>query len=185
MHVVLRQKAGDRELEVGLRNPEATLHDVLQAMVDQVPESVAIDGRVVSSAARVVDAGLYEGAVLALRPDGRAARIRAGLELVVLAGPDAGRTFALGAGRWPIGRDATNRIVLHDETISRAHAELELDEQGTGRIIDLGSANGTYVDGLEVDGEAALGPESVIQLGAVALAVRTAIEDDRPLGLDV
>src|SRR3954447_2683026 len=185
MHVVLRQTAGDRELEVGLRNPEATLHDVLQAMVDQVPESVAIDGRVVPSAARVVDAGLYEGAVLALRPDGAAPRPRAGLELVVPAGPQAGRTFALGAGRWPIGRDATNRIVLHDETISRAHAELELDEQGAGRIIDLGSANGTYVDGLEVDGEAALGAESVIGLGAVALAVRTAIEDDRPLGLDV
>src|SRR3954447_9954276 len=185
MHVVLRQTAGDRELEVGLRNPEATLHDVLQAMVDQVPESVAIDGRVVPSAARVVDAGLYEGAVLALRPDGAAPRPRAGLELVVPAGPQAGRTFALGAGRWSIGRDATNRIVLDDETISRAHAELELDEQGAGRIIDLGSANGTYVDGLEVDGEAALGAESVIGLGAVALAVRTAIEDDRPLGLDV
>src|SRR4051794_8710191 len=185
MHVVLRQTAGARELEVGLRNPEATLHDVLQAMVDQVPESVAIDGRVVPSAARVLDAGLYEGAVLALRPDGDAARTRAGLELVVLAGPQAGRTFGLGAGRWSIGRDATNRIVLDDETISRAHAELELDEQGAGRIIDLGSANGTYVDGLEVDGEAALGAESVIGLGAVALAVRTAIEDDRPLGLDV
>jgi S-DNA-T family DNA segregation ATPase FtsK/SpoIIIE len=186
MHVVLRQAAGDRELEVGLRNPEATLEDVLHAMVDRVPESVAIDGRVVPSAAKVVDAGLYEGAVLQLTPDGTGTRVRAGLELVVLAGPDAGRAFALGAGRWSIGREATNRIVLDDETISRAHAELDLDEGGTGTILDLGSANGTYVDGLEVQNERAdVDPDSVIQLGAVALAVRTAIQDDRPLGLDV
>src|SRR4051812_19845853 len=110
MHIVLRQPTGERELEVGLRNPEATLHDVLQALVHDVPESVAIDGRVVDSAARVVDAGVYEGAVLALAPDGAAGRAAAGLELAVLAGPDAGRTFALGAGRWSIGRDATNAI---------------------------------------------------------------------------
>src|SRR4051794_1405290 len=174
MHVVPRQPAGDRELEVGLRNPEATLHDVLHALVDDVPESVAIDGRVVASAARVVDAGLYEGAVLALEPDGGAARRPAGLELVVLAGPDAGRTFALGAGRFSIGRDATNRIVLDDETISRAHAELELDERGAGTVLDLGSANGTYVDGVEVEEDADVDPDSVIQLGAVALAIRPA-----------
>src|SRR3954465_1504236 len=115
MHVVLRQTAGDRELEVGLRNPEATLHGVLQAMVDQVPESVAIDGRVVPSAARVLDAGLYEGAVVALAPDGAAPRPGAGLELACLAGPDAGRSFPLGPGRWSIGRDASNRIALDDE----------------------------------------------------------------------
>src|SRR4051794_11320892 len=106
MHIVLRQAAGERELEVGLRNPEATLQDVLQALVDDVPEAVAIDGRVVPSDARVLDAGLYEGAELTLTPDGHAKSAPAGLELVVLAGPDAGRTFPVGAGRWSIGRDA-------------------------------------------------------------------------------
>ena len=52
MHVVLRDSGGDRELVVGLRNPEATLHDVLLAALGaHVPEAVAIDGRVVDAPA--------------------------------------------------------------------------------------------------------------------------------------
>ena len=78
MHVVLRQPEGDRELEISLRNPEATLHDVLHAVLgDRVPSEVAIDGRVVSCDAKAIDAGLHEGAVLAAGAgEERAARRR-------------------------------------------------------------------------------------------------------------
>ena len=188
MHVVLRQQEGDRELVVGLRNPEATLHDVLHAALGvQVPEAVAIDGRVVDSAARALDAGLHEGAVLELTPNGTGTRSRSPLELAILTGPDAGRTVGVRAGRWTIGRDATNTIVIDDETISRAHCELELDEHGAGTVLDLGSANGTLVDGIEVAAQETAAAElgSVVQLGAVAFTVRSGGEDDRPLGLDL
>src|SRR5690348_9894951 len=153
MHVVFRGSDAERELEIALRNPEATLHDVLHAVLGEAPASVAIDGRVVAASARVIDAGLYEGAVLALSPDGGEPRPRAGLELVVLSGLEAGRAFSVGAGRWSIGRDETNRIVLEDETISRAHCVLDLDETGAGAVTDLGSANGTYVDAVEVEAQ--------------------------------
>ncbi|WP_028062828.1 FtsK/SpoIIIE domain-containing protein [Solirubrobacter soli] len=187
MHVVLRDSGGDRELLVSLRNPEATLHDVLHAALDvQAPESVAIDGRVVDAAARALDAGLHEGAILELAPNGTGARPRPPLELAVLTGPAAGRTVPVRAGRWTIGRDATNTITLDDETISRAHAELELDEHGAGSVRDLGSANGTWVDGAEVTDETAdVAVGSVVQLGAVAFTVRAPADEDRPLGLDL
>jgi len=188
VHVVLRDSGGDRELAVGLRNPEATLHDVLLAALGaHVPEAVAIDGRVVDASARALDAGLHEGAVLDLSPNGASPQQRALLELVVLTGPDAGRAVGVGAGRWTIGRDATNRIVLDDETISRTHCELELDAEGAGTVLDLGSANGTLVDGTEVPSKesAELAPGSVVQLGAVAFTVRAPASDDRPLGLDL
>ncbi len=189
MHVVLRQPEGDRDIEVALRTPEATLHDVLRAaLVESVPETVAIDGRAVASSARVADAGLREGAILA--HDGVPAHPEppppSGLELVILTGLDAGRSLPIRAGRWSIGRDASNSIVLDDETISRTHCGLDLDDHGRGAVTDLGSANGTYADGVELaaNESAELDEGTVVQIGAVAFAVRTAAED-RPLGLDL
>ena len=190
MHVVLRQPEGDRELHVALRNPEATLHDVLRAaLVDRIPETVAIDGRAVPASTRVPDAGLHEGAILALAdgvPTHPAPAPRTGLELVILTGLDAGRALRVRAGRWSIGRDASNAIALDDETISRTHCALDIDELGVGTVSDLGSANGTYVDGAEAtaDQPAEIAPGTVVQLGAVAFELRAAV-DDRPLGLDL
>ena len=187
MRVVFHAPGGERDLDVALRNPDATLHDVLHAVLGgDVPESVAIDGRVVAASARVLDAGLHEGAILSSAADGHTPRTRSGLELVLLTCSDAGRAIPVGAGRWSIGRDGRNRIALDDETISREHCMLELDAEGAGTVEDLGSANGTYVDGTEVTAEESVAaePGAVIQTGAVAFAVRTAVED-RPLGLDV
>ena len=187
MHVVLRQPEGDRELAVSLRNPEATLHDVLHPVLgDGVPSAIAIDDRVVDCSAKAIDAGLHEGAVLAPERVG-AARRPAPLELVVLTGLDAGRTFPIGAGRWSIGRDPDNQIAIDDETLSRHHCGLELDGRGTGTIIDFKSANGTYVDGVEISAEEPAELEPGIgdpdRRGGAGRA--RGREDDRPLGLDL
>jgi signal transduction histidine kinase len=48
-----------------------------------------------------------------------------------------------------VGRDAANRIRLHDTEISRRHAEFRQDKE-TYRVVDLGSANGTYVNNEKV-----------------------------------
>lgn len=53
------------------------------------------------------------------------------------------------------GREADNHIELPDERVSRYHAVLWA-ENGTWRIRDLDSTNGTYVDGKRVDGMATL-----------------------------
>src|SRR4051794_11464942 len=191
MHIVVRAAGGDRELDVGLRNPEATLHDLLSAVPGvQASASVAINGRVVASSTRVVDSGLHEGAVVSPAPQRRGAgavKRRPRLELVVLSGLDAGRAYPLAVGRAVIGRDAASTIVLADSTISRAHCELVLDWDARGTIVDLGSANGTLVDGVELHAQeaAAIGPGSVIWHGALAIAVRPATDDDRPVGFDV
>lgn len=64
-------------------------------------------------------------------------------------GADAGSTFKLGRGRSTIGRDEGSDIRLNDPTVSRTHAEIFYDgKQFT--INDLGSLNGTYVDGTAV-----------------------------------
>src|SRR4051794_39877261 len=113
MRIVVRAPGGDRDLDVALRNPEATLHDLLHAAFGAgVPESVAIGKRIVACSCRVLDAGLHEGAVVAPAPPRSAQRAverRSRLELVVVAGVHAGGAAPPaprggGAGRAPRAR---------------------------------------------------------------------------------
>ncbi|MBO0745683.1 MAG: FHA domain-containing protein, partial [Candidatus Dormibacteraeota bacterium] len=61
-------------------------------------------------------------------------------------------TTALGhaAGRLRVGRAADNEVVLTDLTVSRHHAELLGDAARGWEVVDLGSANGTFVNGQRV-----------------------------------
>lgn len=64
-------------------------------------------------------------------------------------GADRGSTFRLGKGRATIGRGEGNDVKLEDTTVSRTHAEITYDGRSFA-INDLGSSNGTYVDGTAV-----------------------------------
>src|SRR5262249_1687764 len=66
--------------------------------------------------------------------------------LIVIKGPDEGRQFDLPAAEpVSIGRDRTNRLVLHDTEVSRKHAEIS-PRDGTYHLRDVGSANGTQLN---------------------------------------
>jgi transcriptional regulator with GAF, ATPase, and Fis domain len=72
-----------------------------------------------------------------------------GAKLVVLAGPRCGETFSIDAAETTIGRDASSQLSIPDHLISRRHCAVELsDDRCTLR--DLGSSNGTYVNGMPV-----------------------------------
>lgn len=64
-----------------------------------------------------------------------------------------------------IGRDPGNDVVIDAPMVSRRHARLVLDG-GRTRIEDLGSSNGTYVNGERVRGTAAVRPGDRIGLGS-------------------
>jgi pSer/pThr/pTyr-binding forkhead associated (FHA) protein len=46
--------------------------------------------------------------------------------------------------RYSIGRDETNDVVLSDPSVSRRHAELVDTGDGTYKLVDSGSSNGTW-----------------------------------------
>ncbi|HTE20736.1 MAG TPA: FHA domain-containing protein, partial [Armatimonadota bacterium] len=86
-----------------------------------------------------------------------------GPRLVGMAGTYMGHVFPLG-GSVVIGREATNPVPLdRDTTTSRRHAQLTADG-GAYRIQDLGSANGTFVNGAKVT-EAVLAPGDEVSIG--------------------
>jgi pSer/pThr/pTyr-binding forkhead associated (FHA) protein len=78
------------------------------------------------------------------------AKLERGAVLVVKKGPDAGERFVLLKDETTLGRDPQSDIFLNDITVSRKHARVE--RKGTTvRLADVGSLNGTYVNGERVD----------------------------------
>ena len=60
------------------------------------------------------------------------------------------RAYDLASARLLIGRESKNDIAVHDVNASRTHAELRFEPQGVWTVTDLGSTNGTLVNGREV-----------------------------------
>ncbi|MGW7088495.1 FHA domain-containing protein [Streptomyces sp. NPDC054871] len=63
-----------------------------------------------------------------------------------------------------IGRAADNDLVIDDLVVSRRHAELRVLDGGTYEIVDLGSHNGTYLNGQPV-GRAPVSPGDIVGVG--------------------
>jgi predicted component of type VI protein secretion system len=85
-------------------------------------------------------------------------------QLVMQKGPNPGKIIELVQEEATIGRDISNRIVINDPEVSRRHARLTL--QASGYVIeDLGSTNGTFVDGQRLMGPHLLRPGQTIMLG--------------------
>ncbi len=57
------------------------------------------------------------------------------------------RPYELSSAHITIGRESRNNIAIPDINVSRTHAELTLTSQGVWTVTDLGSTNGTYVNG--------------------------------------
>lgn len=91
-------------------------------------------------------------------------------ELVVKSGESQGMKIRLGKGVSTLGRRETNEIFLNDPNISRVHAQIELF-QGEYILTDLGSLNGTYLNGKRVH-RAHLKPGDLIKVGKTELDFR-------------
>jgi two-component system, cell cycle sensor histidine kinase and response regulator CckA len=70
--------------------------------------------------------------------------------LVVLVGPDAGKRITVGDGVI-VGRDVDGRGLIIDEGVSRRHMRVSRQADGSHLVEDLGSRNGTYVNGQRVE----------------------------------
>ena len=91
--------------------------------------------------------------------------------LVTLQGPNAGRHFRLGDGASLIGRMPNAAIYLDSLAVSRQHARV-LSADGAFFVEDLGSSNGTYVNGRSVEGRMLLTENDTLQIGPYVLALR-------------
>jgi DNA segregation ATPase FtsK/SpoIIIE, S-DNA-T family len=85
--------------------------------------------------------------------------------------PTEGRVIALQAGI-TIGREGCD-VILDDPEVSRRHAVIG-DYEGTPTIEDLGSMNGTFLNGVKIEVTTMLAPGVKVQLGKTLFRVEPA-----------
>jgi hypothetical protein len=100
-------------------------------------------------------------------------------QIVMRAGPTPGKVFPVSGESFTIGREPGNGIVINDAEVSRKHARMS--QQGTTYTIeDLGSTNGTFVNGVRLTAPHALRSGEVIAFGEQISMVFEAVEVSDP-----
>jgi DNA-binding winged helix-turn-helix (wHTH) protein len=82
------------------------------------------------------------------------------------------RSFPLAPGDNIIGRDPRSEIWLDDESVSRRHAVITVQDEAT-RVRDLDSTNGTFLNRSPLESAAVLQDGDVLRVGALRLTFRT------------
>lgn len=97
-------------------------------------------------------------------------------KLIAQKGPSSGTSYLLEQQEIFMGRDLSNDIVVNDPEISRRHARLY--KQGGNYVIeDLGSTNGTVVNGQKIRGPKQLATQDQITIGQ---SIAFLFVDERP-----
>ncbi len=87
--------------------------------------------------------------------------------IYVIQGPDKGRRFELAETETTVGRQDSD-VELADNTVSRQHLRLAR-ENGNWMLVDIGSANGTYLNGMKLKRAVAVHPGDQIRCGRTLL----------------
>lgn len=175
-----------------VRQPNRAEHDVVVGFEDgatvadlasglggvglRLPRTL-VDGRPVASSARLQEIPVSHGSVVSAEPNLADPLPGPGTYLLVVSGPEAGAWFELPPGRpVRIGRTEGDITLPADDLLSRAHVELTV---GTGTVVvrDLGSSNGTLVEGELIADEVEVRPHTYLHVGSSVLTV--AIVEDR------
>lgn len=97
--------------------------------------------------------------------------------LEIVRGPFAGATFELNKPVCAIGRAQHNDVVVPSDSVSAAHATL-LHKRVAWYVVDLRSANGTFVDGSRVAGERELSSGARLKFGEVEMMFRSCTDGE-------
>ena len=90
-------------------------------------------------------------------------------KLIVLTEQFEGqKLFELTGESYPIGRTDNNAVCLPDNSVSSAHCELVKVREGSYKAVDLGSSNGTRINGVRIT-EQDLVHSDILQVGGIEI----------------
>jgi DNA segregation ATPase FtsK/SpoIIIE, S-DNA-T family len=173
MRFVHRDAGVERDLEVRLGRPDAAVAD-LAAALGVAAGGLSIDGREAPPWAPLTGSGFVMGSQVAAtaaesaadpgtRPDAElTAALDPGAVLRIIGGLDAGLSVRLQPGRVRLGRGDEAEIQVACQDVSRVHCEIDVRDDGTVTVKDLGSRNGTDLNGARLTSPAPVGPGDVL-----------------------
>jgi len=88
--------------------------------------------------------------------------------LLMISGPQIGRSYAIVQDEFMIGRASGCDLPIEDDLVSRHHCKVVLKADGA-ELVDLGSTNGTLVNGRKITGTVKLLEGDQVQVGSVAI----------------
>ncbi|MFE0459148.1 FtsK/SpoIIIE domain-containing protein [Kitasatospora sp. NPDC058965] len=152
---------------VGVRGPRSATHVHLYAGAERIDDRTPLG-----------HPPLLDGAVLSLgEPDPQALGTPgdAVAELRVVGGPDAGGVHRLHGRQVRLGRSSDADVPLDDPDVSRLHLALHLAADGAVTVHDLGSTNGTSLDGRPLTDDPRPLPEgALLRLGESTVTLAAA-----------
>ncbi|MFN2523940.1 MAG: FtsK/SpoIIIE domain-containing protein [Mycobacteriales bacterium] len=170
--------------DVVVRAPDgitlAQVRDQLLAVVIATPSEhrLSVQGVPLPPDALLGRPPLVEGALLEVDAPAPPRAVPGAPELHVVGGPSAGTVHLLTNGQLVVGR--TGAVALDDRDVSREHCRLTLAAEGA-TVEDLGSTNGSYIDGMPVTSPTPLPYDSLLRVGSSTLALRRPAEPAVPL----
>ena len=180
MRFVHRDGGVERDWEVRLGRPDAVVADLAAALCAPGGRLV-IDGREAAPSTPLAEAGFVVGSEVSAVATGagtvrgprpyqesdrttatRTAKLNSGAVLRIIGGLDAGLSVTLPPGWARLGRGEEAEIRVACRDVSRLHCEIHVADDGRITVTDLGSSNGTDLNGVRLTGSVQIGPEDVL-----------------------
>lgn len=120
-----------------------------------------------------LDSGeLRSGDVITVGEPGAASASSYPVVLRIVGGERAGRLVPLPPGQWTVGREGGD-VALADRSVSAQHLSVHVDPRGAVEVTDMGSSNGTDVEGARLPAGQARGvrPDEQVRLGNTVIRV--------------
>lgn len=176
----LVRTAGLRERKVSQASASIQPHDPLPgsgASTENGPSMHTAGRHLEPDATQVAARRPGEGADTAVNAhQGAEAAPRPGApSLLVISGPGRERQIPIPAGGMALGRDdELGPPFTTDQLVSRKHASIHVCGDGSVEVADLGSANGTYVNGTQIHAPARMLASDVLRIGQIELTLAPA-----------
>ncbi|MEZ5245556.1 MAG: FtsK/SpoIIIE domain-containing protein [Acidimicrobiales bacterium] len=177
MRIVHRTTAGSRVVDIDTDHPDRTVADLLVALDPRVDPTIepVIDGAPATADSPLSVVALCEGSVVdttggptTTRPPARIVAVVGGIRAGVVVGAD---------GPLTVGRGEGAGLRLDDPALSARHLDIR-----AGVVVDLGSRNGTALEGHRLIGPTPVCPDAVIRAGTSRFRTG-AFVDDQPVSV--
>jgi len=184
MRLVVGDGDSSEVVWASIDNVHATIRDLAEALALGDVDVLAIDGVPYDYRVPLEEVGLVSGSRVSKVEEASLDREDGRFWIGVVNGPSTGLLVAANGGSTvAIGRAEENDLSIDNTTISQQHALVHVTRGGEVELEDLGSLNGTWLDGRSVVGRVPVQAGQLVRVGSSTLIIRECDPVERIVGM--